>query len=99
MKVNVCRIAVSATLLLVSGLIPRAFAATVAVGTCTNFPYYTTIQTAVTASPAGSTIEICPGTYAEQVTINKKLTLIGVANSQSQKAPVIVPPSGGVVAN
>jgi hypothetical protein len=99
MKVNVCRIAVSATLLLVSGLIPRAFAATVAVGTCTNFPYYTTIQTAVTASPAGSTIEICPGTYAEQVTINKKLTLMGVANSQSQKAPVIVPPSGGVVAN
>ncbi len=84
------------TLVALSG---QAFSASVAVGTCTALPKtYTTIQAAVTASPAGTIIEVCPGTYPEQVVIPKKLTIEGVA-SGTQDAAVIVPPVGGVVAN
>jgi parallel beta-helix repeat protein len=38
---------------------------------------YTTIQSAVDAAPAGSRITVCPGVYAENVTVNKSLTLLG----------------------
>ncbi|MFZ1130490.1 MAG: hypothetical protein WAN38_06940, partial [Terriglobales bacterium] len=81
----------------------QAFAAHYAqVGSCTppNPPLHTyvTIQAAVTASPAGTVIEICPGTYPEQVTIGKNLTLEGVGNLSSD-AVVILPPAGGVVQN
>ena len=51
------------------------------------------------AVPAGSTIDVCPGTYPEQVTINgKSLTIIGVL-SGTNDAAVLVPPSGGLVVN
>jgi hypothetical protein len=75
---------------------PTAHATTVAVGSCTNFVFFTSIQSAVTAAPAGSTIEVCPGTYYEQVTITKKLTLIGVANTANgTDAAVIMCPTTG----
>jgi len=99
MTTAVRRIVFSTIVLLVLGLIPRAFAATVAVGGCTSFPSYTTITEAISGSPAGTIIDICPGTYAEQVTISKALTLIGVGFGSNQKAVVIVPPSGGLQAN
>ena len=38
---------------------------------------YSTIQEGVNAAATGETIEVCPGTYAEQVTIEKSLTLAG----------------------
>ncbi|HET6186756.1 MAG TPA: NosD domain-containing protein [Trebonia sp.] len=38
---------------------------------------FTTIQSAVNAAPAGSTVVVCPGTYHEQVVISKPLTLTG----------------------
>jgi hypothetical protein len=73
-----------------------------AVGTCTppNPPAhtYTTIQAAVTASAPGTIIEICPGTYPEQVVITRKLTLEGVA-APGQDGVVILPPGGGLVQN
>ena len=37
----------------------------------------TTIGAAVTASAAGDFVKVCPGTYNEQVTVNKALTLLG----------------------
>ncbi len=80
----------------------QAFATYAEVGTCAvpnaAAHSYTTIQAAVTASKAGTIIEVCPGIYPEQVTIDKNLTLEGVA-SAGQDAAVIVPPSGGAVAN
>jgi nitrous oxidase accessory protein NosD len=36
---------------------------------------YTTIQSAVNAANPGDRIHVCPGTYPEQVTINKSLTI------------------------
>lgn len=38
---------------------------------------FTKIQDAVNAAPAGATIRVCPGTYAEQVSITKNLTVRG----------------------
>lgn len=74
-------------------------AARVAVGTCVpHVIQFTTIQAAVNAVNAGSTIEVCPGNYPEQVVINKNLTLRGV-NSGSADNPVVAIPVSGFVAN
>jgi hypothetical protein len=67
---------------------------------------YPTISQAVSSVPKGSTIYICPGTYAEQVVITKSLTLTGVAANgttgtaaSGSNNPVIVSPAGGVAVN
>ncbi len=74
-------------------------AATVAVGTCKpNLVSFPTISQAVSDVPNGSTIQVCPGTYSEQVTISKPLTLIGIASGTANEAVVAVP-SGGLVQN
>jgi nitrous oxidase accessory protein NosD len=74
------------------------FAATVVVGTCKNLVTFTSIQAAVNAVPSGSTIDICPGTYNEQISINKSVTLTGVAVNTSD-AVVILPPAAGLGPN
>jgi hypothetical protein len=71
----------------------------VAVGTChPRLVSFATISAAVSSVPAGATIQVCPGTYAEQVTITKPLTLegmtVGIANQV-----VITVPSAGLVQN
>jgi hypothetical protein len=69
-----------------------------AVGTCTTLAHFPTIQLAVNSVYPGSTVEVCPGTYPEQVVINKNLTLQGIVGS-GEDAAVILPPVGGLVAN
>ncbi len=57
-----------------------AAGATLTVGNASSLPCtgtYATISAAVAAASAGDTIQVCPGTYNEQVTINKTLTLVG----------------------
>jgi hypothetical protein len=73
---------------------------------CKNLASYPTISQAVAGVPAGSTVFVCPGTYAEQVVINKNLTLEGVSGNgyvgsaaSGENNPVIVSPSGGVLVN
>ncbi|MFZ0479983.1 MAG: hypothetical protein WAL71_12610 [Terriglobales bacterium] len=74
-------------------------ATTVQVGSCvTGLTSYATIGAAVSAVAADTTIDVCPGTYPEQVVIKKRLTLTGV-QSGSSAAAVVVPPSSGLVAN
>jgi hypothetical protein len=83
-----------------------AFSSTVQVGNCATLASYPTISQAVSSVPAGSTIKICPGTYAEQVVIKKNLNLVGIsanglsgASANGENNPTIVSPAGGVVVN
>jgi len=72
---------------------------TYAVGTCapslTSFP---TIMGALGAAPVPNVVEVCPGTYKEQVVITFPVTLEGISTSNSDQA-VIAVPAGGLVAN
>jgi parallel beta-helix repeat protein len=72
-------------------------AGTFFVGTCVS-PSFATIQAGVNAASAGSTVNVCPGTYPEQVTIDKRLTLQGITVGTANQA-VVASPAGGVVAN
>jgi hypothetical protein len=66
------------------------FASSYAVGTCRpSLKSYSTISAAVAAAPAGSTVLVCPGTYAEQVTIAQPLDLRGVSDGNSDQAIII----------
>ena len=67
-------------------------AATKYVGTCAPGSY-PTIQAAVNASSPGTTINICPGIYPEQVIIKNThdLNLVGIQAANAQN-PVITPP-------
>jgi parallel beta-helix repeat protein len=79
----------------------RLSATTVVVGPSTCKPAYvhfSTIQSAVNASPFGTIIMVCPGTYAEQVVINQPLTLEGVTDGTGNAA-VIAVPAGGLIVN
>ncbi|MFZ0798747.1 MAG: hypothetical protein WCA13_13380 [Terriglobales bacterium] len=93
-------------LLVLIALSSRAFSSDtyVVVGPTYNcvghYAWVKTINQAL-AAVKGATyavIDVCPGTYTEQVVISQSLTLIGVKGG-SQNAAVIVPPTTGVVAN
>jgi parallel beta-helix repeat protein len=60
---------------------------------CPN-PQFSTIQAAVNAATAGTTIRICPGTYPEQVTIAKSLNLQGESGVVIEPANVVANVTG-----
>lgn len=62
---------------------------------------YSTIQAAVQAASMGDVVDVCPGSYPEQVTISNAITLAGViVHAAGQTSyPIVTVPSGGVVAN
>jgi hypothetical protein len=95
--ISICRYAIFAVTICFVAQIAQA--STMVVGTCKPGTSFTTIQDAVNAAPSGSTIDVCPGTYPEQVLIDSKsLTLIGVP-SGTNDAAVLVPPAGGLIVN
>jgi hypothetical protein len=57
---------------------------------------FTTIQSAVNAASPGDKVNVCPGTYREQVKVNKPLTIRGIEVA-NQHLSLIVP--GPVAAN
>jgi len=76
-----------------------ASAKTTAVGTCRpDLASYDSLTDAVEGTPVGGTIQVCPGSYPEQVTIDKDLTISGTQSGNSG-LPVIVPPATGLVQN
>src|SRR5271154_1139769 len=83
-KINANRVLGTAALFMLIALSSRAFANTV--GTCEPGNQYPTIQAAVNAATPGSTVNICPGTYTEQVLITKNLHLVGVASGTKHAA-------------
>jgi parallel beta-helix repeat protein len=48
-------------------------------------PNFATIQAAVDASFNGDTIKVCPGTYPEDVTVNKRLDIMGMSKPLKEK--------------
>lgn len=75
------------------------WASTVVVGSCKpTLPNYPTLTAAVAGAPDGATIQVCPGSYAEQVVINKNLTINGIASGNSG-LPTVVSPVSGLVQN
>jgi parallel beta-helix repeat protein len=67
------------------------------VGTCKpGKADFTTIQEAVSGVPPGSTIDVCPGVYPEQVTVTQPLTLQGVQSGNNAQV-MITAPAGGIL--
>jgi len=77
-------------------------ALTYEVGGCktgAGYVNFTTISAAVIGVPAGSTIEVCPGVYSEQVTITQPLTLKGIAFNNASRAVITInDPTGAPLA-
>lgn len=72
---------------------------TYAVGSCKpSLHSFTTIMGALGATPLPNVVEVCPGTYSEQVVITIPVTLEGISAGNSAGS-YIVPPSSGLVAN
>lgn len=72
--------------------VKKTTAKTLVVGYCkTNASPYTDINSAIAAAPAGATIQICPNTYSQQLTITQPLTLQGIAYGANQ-AVILQPP-------
>jgi parallel beta-helix repeat protein len=70
-----------------------------AVGTCKpTLPSYVSISAALAAIPAPNVVQVCPGTYNEQVQITQPVTLQGISTGDSAQS-IVAPPSGGLVAN
>ncbi len=68
------------------------------VGACKSGTQFSTIQSALDASPAPNTVEVCPGQYGEQIIITRPVTLEGIsANKEDQVR--IVTPAGGLKVN
>ena len=63
-------------------------------GKCKAGSQYTTIQAAINAADAGSTVQVCPGTYPEILTISKNLTVKGVASGKNNDVVITVPSTG-----
>jgi hypothetical protein len=89
-----CRFHFALLALLLSLAAQPLVAATYYAGNC-RAGAFGTINAAVAAVPAGSTIDICSGIYPEQLVISKALTLQGAYSNNSSQA-VITVPSGGL---
>lgn len=73
--------AMVAAVVVLASVTPFALVGTVAAATHTvddsGGADFTTIQAAVNAAAPGDTIQVAPGTYAESVTVSKRLTIVG----------------------
>jgi hypothetical protein len=86
------RIVITITALLTAVFCGKSEAAIVEVGNCIpSVPSYSTIQQAVNNAVAGDTVDVCPGVYPEQVTIQKRLTIAGIANSDGSYPTIEYP--------
>jgi hypothetical protein len=73
---------------------------TYGVGACglTGITSFATISAALAATPAPGVIEVCPGTYPDQVVITKPVTIEGVLINGAGQALITVP-AGGLKTN
>jgi hypothetical protein len=98
---NLHRNVLSAMLLVfLASASPNLFANSNTVGSCPGpGTHYTTITLALAHTTPGGTVDVCPGTYSEQLLINQGVTLKGVAGSGTDAAVIVPPSPGGLVSN
>ena len=68
------------------------------VGTCKAGTQFSSIQAALDAVPSPNVVEVCPGTYAEQITIINAVTIEALSIKNSSYVHITVP-SGGLTTN
>ncbi len=68
------------------------------VGPCKGGSYFHKIQLALDATPSPDIVEVCPGTYAEQITIINAVTIEALSIKNSSYVHITVP-SGGLTTN
>jgi parallel beta-helix repeat protein len=59
------------------------------VGTCRSGTQFSTIQKALDASPAPDKVEVCPGSYAEQINISHPVTLEGIEQGNGAQVRIV----------
>jgi hypothetical protein len=77
----------------------RAADLTYVVGSCGTGKFFTTIQSALNATPAPTTVEVCPGNYPEQLVITKPVTIEALESGGARGLVVVQPPAGGLITN
>jgi len=82
---------------LIAVAVPGASATAYYVGRC-RVGSFSTIPDALAATPAPDVVYVCPGTYPEQVTITKPVTLEGIPSGGANQVFITVP-SGGLKAS
>lgn len=94
------RLKILLVLLALAAEVPLASATvTHAVGSCKpSLHSFTTIVGALGATPSPDVVEVCAGTYPEQVVITFPVTIEGISADNSAKA-IIASPADGVVVN
>src|SRR5580698_5231014 len=85
-------------LALAFGAQPLSASVTYIVGTCKSGTRFSTIQSALDASPAPNTVEVCPGQYNEQIVITKPVTLEGISAGTEDQVRIFTP-AGGLAVN
>ena len=70
-----------ASTLTIGSVVTATFASAATLNVCATGGTHTTIQAAVDAATSGDTINVCAGTYTENVSIDKALTILGPNNS------------------
>jgi parallel beta-helix repeat protein len=88
----------AAALALAFGAQPLSASVTYIVGTCKSGTRFSTIQSALDASPAPNTVEVCPGQYNEQIVITKPVTLEGISAGTEDQVRIFTP-AGGLTVN
>jgi hypothetical protein len=68
------------------------------VGTCKAGTQFSSIQAALDAVPSPNVVEVCPGTYAEQITIINAVSIEALSINNSSYVHITVP-SGGLTTN
>src|SRR5579884_2795229 len=84
-----------AALTLAAQNLPASASTIYVVGTCKPTSHeFAHIQDALNFSPPPTVVQVCPGTYNEQVTISQPVNIQGISSGNGDQAVIAVPTGG-----